>query len=178
MWNSRKVEARQKRRERDLLALFRPAAARRKPPDDFLGANTRRAVGGNASVAMSLREPLAVRPYDKRHVAVGNLALRAKRASDENLRGRRRKQIVAPNDLSNAHRDVVHRAGKRIARAKFVTRKREVAKRRGDILLEAPRKDIVERDARAIGDAEPPAGDAGSGGVGEWRSEGVGEWRS
>ena len=110
---------------------------------------------------MPLCESFAVWPYDKRHVAVGNLVLRTKRASDENLRGRSGKQIVAPHDLGNAHRNVVDRAGKRITRAKFVTRKREVAKRRGDILLETPRKDIVERDARTIGDTEPPAGGAG-----------------
>ena len=170
MGNSRKIEARQKRRERNLLALFRPAAARRKPPDDFLGTNARCAVCGNARVAVALREPLAVGTNDKRHVAVGNLAIRAKRARDENLRGRRGKKIVASHDFGNPHRYVVHRAGKRVARAKLVTRKREVAKRRGYILLEAPRKDIVKRDARAIGDAEPPAGGSGSGGVGEWGS--------
>ena len=126
---------------------------------------------------MPLCKALAVRPYDKRHMAVGNLALRAKRTRDKNLRGRRGKQIVASNDFSHPHRDIVHRAGKRVARAKLVARKREVAKRRRDILLETPRKDIIECDARAIGDAETPAGGAGSGGVVEWRSGGVEEWR-
>ena len=167
MRNRREVEARQKRRERNLLALFRPATARRKPPYDLLGANARRAVGGNARIAMPLCKALAVRPYDKRHMAVGNLALGAKRARDENLRGSRGKEIVASHDFGHPHRDVVNRAGKSVARAKLVARKREVAKRRRDVLLESSRKDIVERDAGAFRDAEPPAGRTGSGGVGK-----------
>ena len=94
-------------------------------------------------------------------MAVGNLAISAKRMCDETLRRRRCKQIVASNDFRHPHRDIVHRASKRVARAKLVARKREVAKRRRDILLETPRKDIVERDARAVGNAEPPTGETG-----------------
>ena len=68
--NRREVEARQKRRERNLLALLGPAAARRKPSDDSFGTNARCSIRCNASVAMPLRETLAIRTYDKRHVAV------------------------------------------------------------------------------------------------------------
>ena len=145
--------------ERNVFAGGGPSAARGEKADYALGRDAGFAVGGDSRIAMALREAAIVGSDDEWNVAVA-WGREAEGALKHYLGGGSSQQIVAANDLGDAHGRIIHDNGKGVAGAELVARNRKIAKLFGDALPEGAGEDIIEQNNRVAIDAKAPAWDA------------------